>query len=449
MEVTPLNEAAVQFVSSWTEDHLFDRKSFSISPASLTKTISAFANADGGELLIGIEDDGTWNGGPSVEAFNGHLQAFEPLFPYGTEFDYAFFENLADSTFVLHASIQKAREVKFASNGKAYIRRGAQSLPVGDLEQLRRQKGITTHETATLNYAPQELIDSEVIGEFTASIIPMSTPERWLRKQNLIIGELPTVAGTMLFHEEPQIHLPRSSVKIYRYTTSNAEGAREHLAYDPMSIDGAIVGQIAATVKETVRQVEEIPTLDAEGLIKIKYPDETLHEIITNAVIHRDYAVNDDVHVRIFDNRIEVQSPGSLPANITATNILDERFSRNPIIVRLLNKFPDAPNKDVGEGLNTAFEAMRRLDLRDPEIRDTGTSVLVIIWHESLASPESRIMDFLKTNKTINNREARALLNRPEAERSIRRLFEALVASGLIERVPGTRGRGSRYQPKL
>jgi ATP-dependent DNA helicase RecG len=115
------------------------------------------------------------------------------------------------------------------------------------------------------------------------------------------------------------------------------------------------------------------------------------------------------------------------------------------VIVRLLNKFPDPPNKDVGEGLNTAFAAMRSLDLKDPEIIDNGTSVLVIIRHESLASPESRIVDHLKAKGTINNREARVLLNRPEADRSIRRLFEKMVDAGVIERVPGTVRGGSRY----
>jgi len=65
------------------------------------------------------------------------------------------------------------------------------------------------------------------------------------------------------------------------------------------------------------------------------------HEIITNAVLHRDYSVADDVHIRIFDNRVEVVSPGMLPAHITPENILSERFARNAAIVRLINKFPD------------------------------------------------------------------------------------------------------------
>lgn len=263
----------------------------------------------------------------------------------------------------------------------------------------------------------------------------------------MIVDGLPTVAGTLLFHDEPQIHLPKAAVKLYRYATSDVEGSREHLAYTPLSIEGSLYDVIVSTVAETARQVEEMPVLEkGSGLTNVKYPQETLHEIITNALIHRDYAVNDDVHVRIFENRIEVQSPGSLPANVTPKNVLDERFSRNPMIVRLLNKFPDPPNKDVGEGLNTAFAAMRSLELKDPEIVDTGSSVLVIIRHESLAAPESRIVDHLNTKGSINNREARLLLNRPEADRSVRRLFEKLVAADVIERVPGTIKGGSRYR---
>ena len=155
-------------------------------------------------------------------------------------------------------------------------------------------------------------------------------------------------------------------MKLYRYTTSDAEGTREELSYDPITIEGPVYDVIEKAVSQTVAQVEAIPLLEAGGLTAVTYPPEALHEIITNAVIHRDYAVNDDVHVRIFDNRVEVESPGQLPANITPDNILDERFSRNPVIVRLINKFPNPPNKDVGEGLNTAFRAMRNLNLRDP-----------------------------------------------------------------------------------
>src|SRR5262249_24596759 len=114
----------------------------------------------------------------------------------------------------------------------------------------------------------------------------------------------------------------------------------------------------------------------------IEYPTEAIHEIVTNAVIHRDYSRNDDIHVRIFDNRIEVFSPGTLPAHVTPKNILDERAARNPKVVRLLNKFRNPPNKDVGEGLNTAFEAMKKLRLKEPIIEQRDNGVLVTLRHE-------------------------------------------------------------------
>lgn len=175
---------------------------------------------------------------------------------------------------------------------------------------------------------------------------------------------MPTVGGLLLFSEEPQAQLPkRCGIKVYRYGTQDSEGFREALAFVPITVEGCLYNQIKQAVEITTKEIESIQHLGAEGLQSITYPPETLHEIITNAVIHRDYSTADDIHVRIFDNRIEVQSPGRLPAHVTPQNILNERFARNGAIVRLLNKFPDPPNRDVGEGLNTAFEKMHSLGL--------------------------------------------------------------------------------------
>jgi ATP-dependent DNA helicase RecG len=111
------------------------------------------------------------------------------------------------------------------------------------------------------------------------------------------------------------------------------------------------------------------------GLEAIVYPDETLHEIVKNAVLHCDYSIVADIQIRVFDNRIEVESPGRLPGHVTPQNILATQAARNPKLVRLINKFPDPPNKDVGEGLNTAFEAMTKLRLKTPEIVEGPASV--------------------------------------------------------------------------
>jgi ATP-dependent DNA helicase RecG len=75
---------------------------------------------------------------------------------------------------------------------------------------------------------------------------------------------------------------------------------------------------------------------------------------------------------------------------------LDEQFARNGALVRLINKFPNPPNKDVGEGLNTAFDAMKRLRLKPPTLEELNNSVVVYIRHEALATPEQTVMDYLE-----------------------------------------------------
>ncbi|MBP2474001.1 ATP-dependent DNA helicase RecG [Crossiella equi] len=425
------------------EDSFFDRKSRRIQPAKLSKTLSAFANTDGGELVVGIEDDGSWDGFASIEEANDlHNTVATVLAPgyYGIEY----LKSPGDSGIVVLILIRRSPGVCSTAAGEVYVRRGAASVRIkdGELEALRRAKGVVSFENQGLVFPVFEISNAEKCLEFCLTIIPVVEPEIFLRKQNLVNSEgNPTVAGTLLYHEEPQVHLPKAGVKIYRYKTDSLP-ERRYLDGTPETIDGPLYDQIAAAVRRTTEIVDSIPIMTGGGMRQIQYPPETLHEILTNAVLHRDYWINDDVHVRIFDNRIEVESPGRLPAHVTPRNILDERFARNPSIVRLINRFPNPPNMDVGEGLNTAFKAMEALRLQPPEIRETSDRVVVTVRHESLASPQKAIMDYVKKEGSINNPEARKVTG-IDQERTIRRLFESLVSAN--ELVRKGLGRGTRY----
>lgn len=450
LELTP---AAANFLLEAKEGQFFEFKSVSISPADLTKTISAFANSDGGGILIGIED-GTppvWAGFMDEELANGHLQIFDKLFPLGTDFSYTFFKCATKSGVVLSVHVNKTRAIFKASNGIPYIRRGAQNLPQTSIEaiqRLERAKGISTYENETLNTPIETITKSSTVKNFMQVIVPHTTAEPWLKKQLLISGEKPTVAGTVLFADEPQIYLPkRCGIKISRYKTREAEGFREALAFLPETIEGPLIDQIRNAVERTIRIIESTPVLTDDALKKIEYPSKALHEIITNALIHRDYSLADDVHVRIFDNRVEVQSPGKLPAHITVGNILDERFARNGTIVRILNKFPNPPNQDIGEGLNTAFKSLTDSGLKTPVISERGNSVLVIVKHELRASPVETIMDYLAVHGSIANREARRITHIP-ADYTVKRLFVQMMKANLIEPVPTAKSANMRYQKK-
>lgn len=440
------------------EDHFHDVKAIEIAPAKLTRSLSAFANATGGELYIGIsevriegreEKQRKWRGFTTPEDANGHLQALDEFFPLGQDVNYTFLSHEDAPGLVLRVEVYKTREIKRASDGEAYIRRGAQKIKVTTKEQLRRlelDKGIYSFEEDTLDIEPDVILESSKFASFLSKIIPKAEPLPWLKKQRFIRDGKPNVAAILLFAEEPQAILPkRCALKIYRYETQDAMGSRGNLSFDPITVEGNLYEQIFESVDSTVKIIESISILGSEGLQAIEYPRETLHEIITNAVLHRDYSIISDTHIRVFDNRVEVESPGRLPGHITKENILNEQFARNGSIVRMINKFPDPPNKDVGEGLNTAFEAMRELRLRDPEIGDRENSVIVFIRHEPLASPEESIMSYLENHDEINNTTARRITS-IASENSVKKLFDRLRDKNLLEPVPGKRGRASAWR---
>lgn len=440
------------------EDHFHDLKSKDIKPSKLTQSVSAFANASGGEIYLGIEEIDKeqkirqWKGFKNIEEANAHLQEIERLAPLANHFDAIFLKNAEEEGLVLQLQIFKSKDIIPASNKEVYIRKGAQKLPIEGNEALNRlklDKGIAFFEDETISIDLQEITNSTTIINFLLNVIPTAEPELWLKKQLLISKEKPTVAGIILFSDEPQAFLPkRSAIKIYRYKAKADEGERDTLAFDPISIEGEAYKLIYAAVERTIRCIEEIKKLGKTGLEKISYPHETLHEILTNAVLHRDYSITADIQVRIFDDRVEVESPGKLPGHITVKNILTEQFARNPRIVRIINKFPDPPNKDVGEGLNTAFEAMRKLRLEYPEIIEKDNSVLVIIRHQSLASPEETILQYLENHEEIVNRIGRDITG-IKSENAMKSVFLRLHNLGLIEPVPGKKGPASAWRSNL
>jgi len=427
------------------EGHFIDLKAVEITPASITKAVSAFANTSGGELFIGIDEvigatgkERAWRGFPDEESANGLLQAIEAMSPLGNHYTAEFLRNSNQVGTVVHVTVFKAPAILAASDGTIYVRRGAQRLPVkGEdaITRLRYDKGLGTFEDEQTDFSAGDLSNSVPILEFLLSVVPTAEPQQWLEKQRLVADGRSTVAGVLLFAEEPQAVLPkRSAVKVFRYKTK-AEGERDTLVSDPLTVEGSTYELIYSAVDRCKEIVESVQKLGPNGLENIEYPPEALHEIITNAVLHRDYSIAADVQVRVFDNRIEIESPGRFPGHVTAANVLGEQFARNPKLVRIINKFPNPPNKDVGEGLNTAFEAMEKLRLKKPIIEERDSSVLVTLRHESLGSPEQLVMEYLETHADITNATARELTG-IKSENTMKNVFYRLRDRNVLELLP-------------
>ncbi|MGQ3121762.1 MAG: ATP-binding protein [Aliihoeflea sp.] len=231
------------------------------------------------------------------------------------------------------------------------------------------------------------------------------------------------------------------------YDTKEEKPERAHLKINE-TVGGALYQQIHNSIRRISEIMSDISVLTPEGLTKVSYPPEAIWEIVVNALIHRDYSISDDVQILIFQNRIEVISPGKLPGHVTVNNILDVRDSRNPKIVKALRRYKDAPNQDLGEGLNTAFDKMKEWKLQPPYFEERDNYLKVTIGHNPLATPEEAVLDYLSNHPEIRNSIARELTG-IRSENQMKEVFYRLRDRGLIEPVPEKKGNASAWRKSM
>ncbi|MDH5731122.1 MAG: putative DNA binding domain-containing protein [Gammaproteobacteria bacterium] len=452
-----VTDEEVHALVSKEESHFFDFKSARISGRAVQKIVVAFANADGGEFLIGIADKKEeadfrkrWQGVDNIEELNSHLQAIFEVQP-SLDIRYEFLKHESQKGYVLRVSVEKSPEVHKTADKTVYQRYGAQSLPIKDpqqIAQLQFAKGSSTYEDQLLkDIPPEQIVESKELISFLSEYSPKTDPLDFVINQNLLDNKSwePRVASALLFHTSPSSVIPRKcAVKITRYETKEDDPERDHLA-EQLTIEGPSYVLINETVNAVKRIMTSVKVWSSNGLKTLDYPPEAIWETIVNSIIHRDYSISDDIQVLVFDNRIEILSPGRLPGYVTVDNILDARYSRNPKIVRTLNRYRDAPNKDLGEGLNTTFQKMKEWGLKKPEIYEEHNYVKVVLPHSPLAAPTEAIMEFLKTQRKITNSQARDLTG-IKSENLVKAEFYKLRDEGLIERVPDLHGPKSAWQ---
>lgn len=451
MKIRELTESEIVDFSKREESHFFDNKSKNIGGKKIQKIAVAFANADGGEFIVGLKDakeevdpNNRWDGCNIIEELNFVFQSIHetsPQVPHDIEI-----LRKNDGTVAVRVYIEKSERVHRTADNTVYVRKGAQSLPLkshDDIQALSYAKGESSYEDTIVSSATAEdIFETHEMRTFLKDYSPATDPVDFTINQNLIDRRTfdPRTAGILLFSDNPVPLLPRRcGIKISRYETDLDTQERDYLK-DQYTIEGSLYNQIHKASRIITQVIESVQVMGATGLVVAKYPPETIWEILVNAVIHRDYSISDDIHVLIFNNRVEIISPGRLPGYVTVDNILDSRFSRNSKIVRTLNKYKEAPNRDMGEGLNTAFQRMAEFQLEKPSIKERGNAVCVVIPHTPLASPQERVMEYLEHNETIKNRQGREITG-IKSENSMKRVFYVLRDKGMIEPVLAKTGK--------
>ncbi|MDM2935354.1 RNA-binding domain-containing protein [Citrobacter sp. Cu233] len=445
-EVIDISAKEIKVLLSTVEDHFNDFKSKQIAPNKLQETFVAFANADGGNIYIGIEDAASdrerLSGFNEPEEANAIIATLlENTNPAVENVEIEYFRTPGNGL-ILHIDIPKSPKVHYTASGDCFIRANAQKVKIkGErITQLSYSKGAEPYEKKAVDIVEvQDMLESKYYIDYLRRIGTSQLPEVFLKKQRLLTKKeddfLPNVGCVLLFDEEPQGSLDtRCAVKVYRLRTTETEYKREQLQEDPVTIDGPLEVVILNTIAKVKEYVDGASFKDGDNLVKLSYPAEALKEILVNAVIHRDYSQKDDVHVKVYDNRIEVQSPGRLPGYMTIDNLYEERFSRNPNLVRLLHKLPNPVNHDIGEGLDTAKNELRKAGLVAPVFEERGNNFVVIVKHQTIASIEDVIINYFKDNPTgqLTNKLVRQLSGEDDLQK-VKKSLQKLRDEGIIK----------------
>lgn len=442
------------------ESQIWDQKSAESGGDVVQKIGVALANADGGEFVLGIRDArqaqalDRWEGYPTIEDSNYVHQALGrdvvPPVDYG--YTYLEIEGEESRGLALLVSVPKSPDVHYTSAKKCFVRRSAASEERKGqaIADLQLSKGAKSYEDQILSdYKFDEWSEEPELARFLSEYNPKSTPELLARRERLSDGSSNEmkVAAAVLFASHPSGVVPkRCAIKIARYNTAQ-EPTRENLAGTPLTVAGPARVLIDDAIEKATQIINSVSVLEPDGTFTpMQYPPEALKEIIVNAVIHRDYNVSDDVLVSIFDNRVEVRSPGGLPGHMTLDLLFEERASRNTKILRLLNGYADPPNQDFGEGLTTVRESMAAARLREPRFSVQGNYFVAVLPHERLARPEEIVMEYLASHQEITNKIGRSLTG-ITSENTMKEVFYSLRDAGKIERVPGKNGNKAAWQP--
>ena len=422
--------------------------------SSLAETLVAFANAGGGSLLIGLDPrSGKPTGLKDPEstvdrALQAALSTDPPLIipvPQVTEHE---------GHPVLVVTVPPGLPHVYSYRGKYLVRDGTRNRPL-DPRQLRRlmmERGAASFEALVPDGARLEDLDWEKAESYLAGLgpLPSDNPQEALLQRGCLVQRdgqfLPTYAGLLLFGREPQRWVRSSLILVVRYAGTTMG-------------DTFVRDEIQGTLPEQIRRAEAfvldnmrrgVRLLGLERIEETEYPVEAIREAIVNAIAHRDYRIRgDEIRVLMFGDRIEFYSPGRLPGHITVENLVEERFSRNEIIVQVLSDMGFIER--LGYGIDRMIRLMTGAGLPAPRFEETtagfqvtlaghGASLIgehadTLRWRQAgLNERQEQALAYLLDTGRITNREYQQLCPDVSSE-TIRRDLADLVRKDLLLKI--------------
>ena len=201
------------------------------------------------------------------------------------------------------------------------------------------------------------------------------SPEEYLRENKEFIStkggkEEVSTAAMLLFGKNPKHYFPRARIRFVRYEGTEAKVGAEMNVIKDVVFEGRVLQVIEKALEFVRSQIKERTYLGADTrfVTEPEYPEFAWKELIVNAVAHRDYSIKGtDIQIKMFDDRLTVESPGTLPGIVRLNNMRHVHFSRNPKIAQFLHEYEYV--QEFGEGVDRLYEVMETAGLPQPEYR--------------------------------------------------------------------------------
>ena len=356
----------IQEIQTRKEDQTFDCKSIQIGPKALAIPIVAFANADGGTIVIGVSDKTR-----KIEGVDQNTEKLNELLRVPLDFcnpSVSITSELLPCTdkdgnenHIILMHIPASSELHANQADEAFMRVGDKSRKLSFEEriQLMYDKGERYDEDTAVYGATVDDIDMAAVERYIELIGYTKSAKQYLHENNGFIttnakGEQQvSVACILLFGKYPQKFFPRGRTRFIRYKgTEERVGAEMNVIKD-VTFEGTILDQVKATIAYLETQVEEHTFLGQHGqfVTNRDYPKFVIQEMVVNACCHRAYNIKGtEIQIKMLDDRLVFESPGRLPGMVKPSNIRHTHFSRNPKIAQFLKAYDYV--KEFGEGVD-------------------------------------------------------------------------------------------------
>lgn len=332
----------------------------------------ALSNYEGGIIILGVEDKSGSIVGLSFEEieeannlfFNWATNNIKPAIIIYTE------TVNVDNKNVLIVTIPRGVDKPYCDNAMVYWMKSASNkrkVAPSELKRLYQSAGKLYAERQSIENSSIENIDYELFKKFylgrNNEEITKDDLKRVMQNLRLLENDKLTLAGAILFGNNNSVIIPEFYISSICFFGNDIASDSYR---DTKNISGNISDQFREAsdfIHRNLKQIQGDKSFNSSGILEI--PKIVFEEIIVNALVHRDYFINDSIKLFMFDNRIEIKSPGKLPNNMTINDVRNglQRRSRNIVLTSLVNDI--LPYKGIGSGVLRALKVYPHIEFEN------------------------------------------------------------------------------------